>query len=674
MATETDAILDAAVSGIGGSVREGQQRMAAAVARAMESGEHLLVQAGTGTGKSLGYLAPALAHLEDHPNQRVVIATATLALQAQLANTDIPAAVDAAEQVTGRRVSHAVLKGRTNYACLHKVIGGTADDQGSLIDAGDVAESLRSSRADAASVLGAEVVALREWAREQLDESGSGDRDDAPSHTPAAWAQVSVPVRECLGVTCEFHDVCFVEKSRETARGSQLVVTNHALLAIDAMHGNTALPEHDRLIIDEAHELVARVTGAASHELSPQQVERVARRCLVHLDDDLATDFLDQADLLTDALAGVEADRITDPDSPVLAVLSRLREVAREAAGKLNKSDDPDVKQAGAAAKEILDVAEEMVALRPTDVLWISDRERAGRWLVVAPLDVSHLMRDKVFAEVPTVLTSATLKLGGEFEGVARTVGLYAKERLREPDVATSREPVDQPDDPTGLEWRALDVGSPFDYTRQGILYIADRLPNPGRDGIGPEALAEVAELVWAAGGRTLGLFASQRNAEAAARYCRAELPQQTVLCQGDAQLSELTRRFAADPATSLFGTLSLWQGVDVPGDTCQLVIIDKIPFPRPDEPLMRARQQSVQDAGGNGFMQVAAHHAALLLAQGSGRLIRRLSDRGVVAVLDPRLRKARYGSFLRSSMPDFWTTTDREVAITALRRLTGQA
>ena len=674
MATETDAILDAAVSGIGGSVREGQQRMAAAVARAMESGEHLLVQAGTGTGKSLGYLAPALAHLEDHPNQRVVIATATLALQAQLANTDIPAAVDAAEQVTGRRVSHAVLKGRTNYACLHKVIGGTADDQGSLIDAGDVAESLRSSRADAASVLGAEVVALREWAREQLDESGSGDRDDAPSHTPAAWAQVSVPVRECLGVTCEFHDVCFVEKSRETARGSQLVVTNHALLAIDAMHGNTALPEHDRLIIDEAHELVARVTGAASHELSPQQVERVARRCLVHLDDDLATDFLDQADLLTDALAGVEADRITDPDSPVLAVLSRLREVAREAAGKLNKSDDPDVKQAGAAAKEILDVAEEMVALRPTDVLWISDRERAGRWLVVAPLDVSHLMRDKVFAEVPTVLTSATLKLGGEFEGVARTVGLYAKERLREPDVATSREPVDQPDDPTGLEWRALDVGSPFDYTRQGILYIADRLPNPGRDGIGPEALAEVAELVWAAGGRTLGLFASQRNAEAAARYCRAELPQQTVLCQGDAQLSELTRRFAADPATSLFGTLSLWQGVDVPGDTCQLVIIDKIPVPRPDEPLMRARQQSVQDAGGNGFMQVAAHHAALLLAQGSGRLIRRLSDRGVVAVLDPRLRKARYGSFLRSSMPDFWTTTDREVAITALRRLTGQA
>jgi ATP-dependent DNA helicase DinG len=143
-----------------------------------------------------------------------------------------------------------------------------------------------------------------------------------------------------------------------------------------------------------------------------------------------------------------------------------------------------------------------------------------------------------------------------------------------------------------------------------------------------------------------------------------------TFLCQGDAQLSELTRRFIAEPEVSLFGTLSLWQGVDIPGDTCQLVIIDKIPFPRPDEPLMQARQKAVADAGGNGFMAVAASHAALLLAQGAGRLIRRTSDRGVVAVLDPRLRTARYGSYLRASMPGFWSTTDREVAINALRRL----
>jgi len=203
---------------------------------------------------------------------------------------------------------------------------------------------------------------------------------------------------------------------------------------------------------------------------------------------------------------------------------------------------------------------------------------------------------------------------------------------------------------------------------------VARSLPPPGRDGLSEASLAEVAELLWAAGGRTLGLFSSRRAAETAAAHTRKQLPKMTILCQGDAQLSELTRRFIADEQASLFGTLSLWQGVDVPGSTCQLVIIDRIPFPRPDEPLTMARQRAVAEAGGNGFMTVAATHAALLLAQGSGRLIRRLTDRGVVAVLDPRLVTARYGSFLRTSMPDMWPTTNREVAIEALRRLSGQA
>lgn len=637
--------------------------MADAVDQAFRTGEHLLVQAGTGTGKSLGYLAPALAYLEDHPQARVVVATATLALQAQLANADIPAATEAAESVTSHPLRHAILKGRSNYACLHRVIQGAGGEQDSLLAGDEIAESLRGSRADAATVLGAEVVALREWAQQELDADGTGDRDDAPTHTAAAWGQVSVPVRECLGAAnCAFGDVCFVERSRENARGAQLIVTNHALLAIDAMHGHTALPEHERLIIDEAHELVARITQAAAAELSPQQIERVAKRCMSYLDDDLAVDFLDQAEELQVALDDSDVDRITDPDHVVLTTLARVREVARRVVGVLAKSEEAAQKQAGAAAKEICDVAEQMAALKDTSVVWVSERERAGRWVQSAPLDVSHLLRDSVLGKTPTVLTSATLRLGGDFEPVARTVGLRADERLAD---AQPR-----PDEPTGLEWRALDVGSPFDYNRQGILYVADRLPQPSREGIGPDQLAEIAELVWASGGRTLGLFASQRNAEAAARHCRAELPGQTFLCQGDAQLSELTRRFIAEPETSLFGTLSLWQGVDVPGDTCRLVIMDKIPFPRPDDPLMRARQQAVERAGGNGFMQVAAHHAALLLAQGSGRLIRRLTDRGVVAVLDPRLRTARYGSFLRASMPGFWSTTDREQAIAALKRL----
>lgn len=675
MAKRSSKILAAAVAEIGGAPRAGQQLMADAVADTFEGGPHLLVQAGTGTGKSLGYLAPALEHLTENANSRVVVATATLALQAQLASADIPAAVAAAKAVTGRTVSHAILKGRSNYACLLRARGADFGDpaQDSLLSGADVADSLRAAGSDSTSVLGAEVVALREWVEQEAMDGGLADRDGAPTHTAAGWAQVSVPVRECVGAaSCRYGADCFVEKSREVARASQLIVTNHALLAIDAMHGGTALPEHDALVIDEAHELVARVTGAASVELSPQQIDRVARRCMPWLDAALGEEFRNLADDLASALLDAPLDRIEDPNTEIADVLGAVRDVARRV-GSAMPSDDTDAKQAASAAKEVLDVATAMAAMRPNEVLWVSERDRAGRWLVLAPLDVASLLRERVFAEVPTVLTSATLRLGGDFGPVAASVGLRAGERVK-----SSAEASRRADDPEGdteaLPWTALDVGSPFDYGRQGILYVADRLPNPGREGIGPEALAEVAELLWAADGRVLGLFASQRNAEAAARHCRTELPGRTILCQGDAQLSELTRRFVAEPETALFGTLSLWQGVDVPGATCLCVIIDKIPFPRPDEPLLQARQKAVAERGGNGFMSVAATHAALLLAQGSGRLIRRLSDRGVVAVLDPRLRKARYGSFLRASMPDFWQTTDRDVAVEALRRLAENA
>ena len=328
---------------------------------------------------------------------------------------------------------------------------------------------------------------------------------------------------------------------------------------------------------------------------------------------------------------------------------------------------DPDKRQAAAAVKEVFDIAERMAALQQGDVVWVADRERSGREARVSPLSVAGLMRDRILEERTTVLTSATLKLGGEFAAIAGSVGLHVDERQDGP----ATEGTEQGG--TELRWRGLDVGSPFDYRRQGILYLARSLPPPGRDGLSEAAMAEIAELVWAAGGRTLGLFSSRRAAEAAAVQVRKQLPKLSILCQGDAQLSELTRRFIEDESASLFGTLSLWQGVDVPGATCQLVIIDRIPFPRPDEPLTVARQRSVAEAGGNGFMAVAASHAALLLAQGSGRLIRRLSDRGVVAVLDPRLVTARYGTYLRASMPGMWQTTDREVAIGALRRLAEQ-
>lgn len=634
-------ILDAAVAGIGGRSRPGQVEMAAEVGRTIATGEHLLVQAGTGTGKSLGYLAPALASLVENPESRIVIATATLALQAQLATKDIPAAVAACEEVTGQKVGHAILKGRTNYACLLRVRDGQGAEQDALLpEPGET------------TGVGAEVVALRRWAEEEAEAGGLADRDDAPAHTQAAWAQVSVPVRECLGAQrCPFGADCLVEKSRDRARSSQLVVTNHALLAVDALHGGTALPEYDALVIDEAHELVSRVTGAASVELSPPQVERVARRCLTWLSDDVGVAFLDAADALQLGLDADEIGRVTDPDAEVVAAVRLVRQAARTAVTGLagGKDEETDRRQAQAAAQEVFDVADRMAKVDEQDVIWVSESDRFGRQLNCAPLSVAGLLRSLVFENHPVVLTSATLKIGGDFRSVAASMGLGGESE--------------------GF-WRGVDVGSPFDYRSQGILYVARHLPPPTREGISPEVLAEIAELLWAADGRTLGLFASQRAAEAAARYCREQVPERLVLCQGDAHLARLTSEFVEDPEASLFGTLSLWQGIDVPGDTCRLVVIDKIPFPRPDDPLMQARQQAVAEAGGNGFMAVAATHAGLLLAQGSGRLIRTLTDRGVVAVLDPRLVTARYGTFLKASMPDFWMTTDRETAIGALRRL----
>ncbi|MGL4831775.1 MAG: ATP-dependent DNA helicase, partial [Propionibacteriaceae bacterium] len=574
-----------------------------------------------------------------------------LALQAQLAHKDIPVALKAVERVTGSTPRTTILKGRSNYACLLKVRQGMVSEQDSLLDAGELSETLKASGAGAESVLGAEVLELREWAELELRSGKVADRDDAPAHAARAWQQVSVPARECLGAQkCQFGEQCFVEKSRQLARESDLVVTNHALLAIDAMHGGTALPEHDIVIIDEAHELTSRVTGAASQELVPSQLERTARRALDFLNDEHGMDLLELVEDFNDVLAAAPLARIDDGDSSLIMFFHRLRDVTRGIVSSLGGEEaSPEQRMVQAAVSEIFDVAERIAALSDHDVIWVSENDRMGRWVVVAPLDVAGLLREAILKTKTVTLTSATLKLGGDFLPAARAVGLHKNDELA---------------------WTSLDVGTPFAYQQQGICYIATDLPNPSRDGIGPEQLAVIAELIWAAGGRTLGLFSAQRSAELAADYLRRELPNIPVLCQGDAHLPELMRQFTNDPTTCLFGTVSLWQGIDVPGDTCELVIIDKIPFPRPDEPLLQARQEAVAQAGGNGFMQVAASHAGLLLAQGAGRLIRRSTDRGVVAILDPRLKTARYGSFLRASMPDFWTTSDREHAISALQRL----
>jgi ATP-dependent DNA helicase DinG len=615
--------------------------MAEAVAEALAERQHLLVQAGTGTGKSLGYLVPALLH-----DDRVVVATATLALQHQLVERDLPALTEAVGDLLPEAPTYAVLKGRSNYACLHRVREGVPDDQGALVDLADMGS---------AGALGGEVVALRDWVEEQAETGGTGEKDHAPRHTDRAWRQVSVSHRECLGAArCPFATECFAELAKERAARSHLVVTNHSLLAIDAVEGIPMIPEYDVVVIDEAHELVARVTQAATDELTVAQVERTARRASRHVDGSEADDLADAADTLRAAIDATLPGRVEQLPLELSDALQLVRDAARSLVSALPKDagDDAGATQAKGWAQELFTVAERMAACSERDVLWVAERDerRGGAALCIAPLDVAGQMRSRLLADKTVVFTSATLRLGGDFEPVAGSFGLAGADR--------------------GTRWEGIDVGSPFDYPRQAILYVAAHLPQPGRDGMAQATLDEIVALVDAAEGRTLGLFSSRRAAEAAAEEVRARLPHLTTLAQGEAQLPELARQFTGDPHTCLFGTLSLWQGLDVPGDTCQLVLIDRIPFPRPDDPLLSARQRAVERAGGNGFMTVAASHAALLLAQGAGRLIRTTEDRGVVAVLDPRLAKARYGSFLRASLPPMWTTTDPAVARAALARL----
>ncbi len=648
-------VLAAAVQALGGQERPGQVRMAEAVAEAMVGGDHLLVQAGTGTGKSLAYLVPSLLH-----DKRVVVATATLALQHQLVERDIPRLVEAVGDLPGVDASYAVLKGRSNYACLHRIREGVPDDQGVLIEA-------------PTGSMATKVLELREWAEDEAKDKGSGERDNAPRHTDREWRQVSVGHRDCLGAAkCPFGQECFVELAREKAQRSHLIVTNHSLLAIDAIEGVPMIPEYDVVVIDEAHELTSRITQAATDELMAADVDRAAKRSQRHVEGDQADDLADAGDVLRVAIGNTTFGRIDAVPDELKDALVLVRDAARACLSAYPKADksgeaDPGLTQAKGSVQELFAVADRMAAFSEADVLWLNEGgDRIPPRLCVAPLQVWGPMRDKLLSDKAVVFTSATLRLGGDFSTVASSFGLKTSEMVLDGHEATRTEEV--------LPWRGLDVGSPFDYGKQAILYVASHLPPPGRDGLGAAQLEEIIELVDAADGRTLGLFSSRRAAETAAEAVRERLPHLTTLAQGDAQLPELAKQFVEDPHTCLFGTLSLWQGLDVPGDTCQLVIIDRIPFPRPDDPLMSARQRAADKAGGNGFMQVAATHAALLLAQGSGRLIRTTEDKGIVAVLDPRLAKARYGSFLKASLPPMWTTSDPAVVRQALKRLASTA
>lgn len=651
---DVDALLAAAVEAVPGGVsRPGQQQMAAAVAQAVATGEHLLVQAGTGTGKSLAYLVPAL--LADGP---VVVSTATLALQSQLVDHDLPRLVDAAAPLLGRRPEFAVLKGRHHYLCLAKLEGTAADEpQDALFDAPSGPQWLGET-----GRLGKQIQRLRDWAAE----TATGDRDELdPGVDDTAWRQVSMPARECVGAArCPFGAECFAEASRERARAADVVVTNHSLLAVDMLAGRHIIPPHRLLVVDEGHELADRVTAAAQAELTTEAVERAARRARALVEPEEYEALVEAADAITVGIGDTRPGRLAGPlPGPLHSACTLLDAAARAALRRIGepKPDDPAgvVKQpTRAVLEELSATAQRLVAAEETDVAWVEKPDRYGGpgrpALVVAPLAVAGTLTTHLFPDRVVVATSATVALGGTFDTVARTLGLA-------------------PADGDPPAWRGLDVGSPFDYPKQSILYVAAHLPRPRESGLPEASAAELVRLVSALGGRTLGLFSSRRAAERAAEVLR-ERTDLTILLQGEESLPLLVRRFREEPATCLLGVMSLWQGVDVPGESCQLVVIDRLPFPRPDEPLAAARSAAVDAGGGSGFAAVSVPIAAVRLAQGAGRLIRTAADRGVVAVLDSRLHTARgYGPFLRSSLPPFWYTTDPDVVTGALTRLAGR-
>jgi ATP-dependent DNA helicase DinG len=656
MSTKVREALDVAVDAIGGSPREGQIEMAEAVANALTNRHHLMVQAGTGTGKSLAYLIPGIVH-----GRKVLVATATLALQRQLVDRDLPAVVPALEKLLGREVTYAIYKGVGNYVCLQKMNSDDVDPDGELV------MEVSSLEKDAKRLIA--------WAKTP---GVSGDRDDAPEVDRRVWAANSVSGRECVGAdVCAFGSQCFAAKAKGKAQTADVVVTNHTLLAIEIMDLHPILPERDCIILDEAHEFMDRATQAVTDELTSGRVLRASAMARKFMPGKLADAFHKAAndfhESMVDYGESVRGElgsqgRLEEIPQSLESPIRKVRESAQAITQYLSADDeiiDTDVMAERARVKgavnEVSTTAATLLKLGDGLVLWY---EPTFSTLHLAPLSVSDVLRENMLKQTPVIATSATLTVGNSFNSLAKSIGFIVGEDL-------NAEVSEGELDPGNLQM--LDVGSPFDFANQGVLYMPKHLPEPGRDGPSIEVLTELGELIDAAGGRTLALFSSWRGVEAADAHLRkvlAELPIKIITQKRGDAVGPLVARFAKDETSVLLGTMSLWQGVDVPGNSCILVAIDRIPFPRPDEPVMSARASQADAAGGSGFMQVSLPRAALLLAQGTGRLIRSVDDRGVVAILDSRIVTKRYGSVLLNSMPPLWRTSDKAVVQDSLKRL----
>jgi ATP-dependent DNA helicase DinG len=606
----------------GGEARQGQLTMAGAIAAAIASGRHLSVAAGTGTGKSLAYVVPAVLS-----GKHVVVATATKALQDQLAAKDIPLV-----RAGLRRFTSTVLKGRSNYLCLQRLNESRlAGVQGSL-EGDDRATGKRAE----------EVRRIFEWA----ETTATGDRAELDAEPDQRlWATFSVTADECPGAfRCPSGAECFAERARAEATAADIVVVNQHLLGADLASDGAVLPEHDVLIVDEAHALEDIVTESLGVSIGAGRLRSVAGAARVALGGARAAAEVDalagMAERLEETLLACPEERLAGPPAgdlgEVLALCrARLERVESQLGAALGPGDGRDLADAAQPAMRAMLAAgrlrtdiDRLASSDDDDVAWVDQGTRPA--LRVAPIEVAPVLAERLFARQTVVLTSATIP-----PGLAVHLGA----------------PPDELD--------VLDVGSPFAFDEHALLYCAAHLPDRRRDDAEQAIHAELARLIEAAQGRTLALFTSLGAMSRAADALRGRLDF-PLLVQGEHGKATLLARFATEPAACLFATMGFWQGVDVPGSTLSLVVIDRIPFPRPDDPLIAARRER---AGRDAFATIDLPRAATLLAQGVGRLIRTASDRGVVAVLDSRLATANYRWQLIRALPPMKRTKDRRVA-----------
>jgi len=617
-------LLDIATSALPAAERRpGQREMADAVDQAITDGHHLVVQAGTGTGKTLAYLVPAL-----RAGTTVVVATATKALQDQLATKDLPFLAEHLREPLGRDIEWAILKGRSNYLCRQRLAEVTSgDDQLAL-------EGLADARRE-------EISALASWA----DSTETGDQAELERMPDAAvWRAVSVTSDECPGANrCPLGSTCFAEVARDRALTADVVVVNTHLYGLNVGADDAILPEHEVVVFDEAHVLEDVMSDTVGVDLSPGRFNTVASTVRRIIDDpNLIASITDAGVAFGEVIEGRRGERLDIPlPEDVTGALVAARGALERASTVVNaiETEVEDARQRRLRAQVILTRSTEMIdrTLSPSaDTVAFVSGAPGSPCLEIAPLDVGPTMEAGVWTRRTAILTSATVP-----RSLPDRIG------LPEPEV--------------------IDVGSPFDYEENALLYCAMHLPAPNDPAFREATHDELAALITAAGGRTLALFTSWAAMDEAAAAMTGRVPH-TILTQRDLPKPALVSAFTEDESTCLFATAGLFQGVDVPGRTLSLVVIDRIPFPRPDDPLLSARRDRLGRAA---FSQIDLPRAATMLAQASGRLIRSDTDRGVVAVLDRRLGTAGYRWDLISTLPPMRRTRDRAEAERFLRAIT---